>query len=221
MKIYQPMLFVGLGGTGGRIGSELERSLRRELCGPDGTDLVDGGRRLPFQLPDCLQFVYADFSEAELLQQPQFKAKGAEAAAFARTSRMVRDLLPTDFDSSSEVTRMLRTSIPEETGLWLPPKARQPRVAPQQRRRPAADRRARRALRDPAVRARTRAASAPRGHRIHRPGGGRPPAGRRRPDPGLRRVRRLLRGGRHRGRRSSTTSSISSGTSSATPGCPG
>ncbi|MFD7960481.1 tubulin-like doman-containing protein [Streptomyces zaomyceticus] len=130
MKIYQPMLFVGLGGTGGRIGSELERSLRRELCGPDGTDLVDGGRRLPFQLPDCLQFVYADFSEAELLQQPQFKAKGAEAAAFARTSRMVRDLLPTDFDSSSEVTRMLRTSIPEETGLWLPPKARQPRVAP-------------------------------------------------------------------------------------------
>ncbi|MFB7237867.1 tubulin-like doman-containing protein [Streptomyces sp. NPDC056269] len=130
MKIYQPMLFVGLGGTGGRIGSELERSLRRELCGPDGTDLVDGGRRLPFQLPDCLQFVYADFSEAELLGYPQFKAKGAEGAAFARTSRIVRDLLPTDFDSSPEVTRMLRVSVPEETRLWLPPKAREPRVAP-------------------------------------------------------------------------------------------
>ncbi|MFE6713752.1 tubulin-like doman-containing protein [Streptomyces sp. NPDC057695] len=130
MKIYQPMLFVGLGGTGGRIGSELERSLRRELCGPDGTDLVDGGRRLPFQLPDCLQFVYADFSEAELLNYPQFKAKGAEGAAFARTSRIVRDLLPTDFDSSPEVTRMLRVSVPEETRSWLPPQARQPRVAP-------------------------------------------------------------------------------------------
>ncbi|MFJ7986527.1 tubulin-like doman-containing protein [Streptomyces sp. NPDC096351] len=130
MKIYQPMLFVGLGGTGGRIGSELERSLRRELCGPDGTDLVDGGSRLPFQLPDCLQFVYADFSEAELLNYPQFKAKGAEGAAFARTSRIVRDLLPTDFDSSPEVTRMLRVSVPEETRSWLPPQARQPRVAP-------------------------------------------------------------------------------------------
>ncbi|WP_242426906.1 MULTISPECIES: tubulin-like doman-containing protein [unclassified Streptomyces] len=130
MKIYQPMLFVGLGGTGGRIGSELERSLRRELCGPDGTDLVDGGRRLPFQLPDCLQFVYADFSEGEIVSQPQFKAKGTEAAAFARTSRIVRDLLPTDFDSSPEVTRMLRVSVPEETRLWLPPQARQPRVAP-------------------------------------------------------------------------------------------
>ncbi|MFE1550687.1 tubulin-like doman-containing protein [Streptomyces sp. NPDC058718] len=130
MKIYQPMLFVGLGGTGGRIGSELERNLRRELCGPDGTDLVDGGRRMPFQLPDCLQFVYADFSEAELLKAPQFKAKGAEGAAFARTSRMVRDLLPTDFDSSPEVTEMLRVSVPGETRLWLPPRLRQPRVAP-------------------------------------------------------------------------------------------
>ncbi|MFE3070603.1 tubulin-like doman-containing protein [Streptomyces sp. NPDC059247] len=130
MKIYQPMLFVGLGGTGGRIGSELERGLRRELCGPDGTDLVDGGRRLPFQLPDCLQFVYADFSEGELLNQPQFRAKGAEGAAFARTSRMVRDLLPTDLETSPDVTRMLRVSLPEETRLWLPPQARQPRVAP-------------------------------------------------------------------------------------------
>jgi hypothetical protein len=130
MKIYQPMLFVGLGGTGGKIGSELERQLRRELCGPDGTDLVDGGRRLPFQLPDCLQFVYADFSEGELLGYPQFRARGAEGAAFGRTSRMVRDLLPTDFDSSPEVTRMLRVSVHEETRLWLPPQARQPRVAP-------------------------------------------------------------------------------------------
>ncbi|MFJ6579471.1 tubulin-like doman-containing protein [Streptomyces sp. NPDC091368] len=130
MKIYQPMLFVGLGGTGGKIGSELERQLRRELCGPDGTDLVDGGSRLPFQLPDCLQFVYADFSEGELLGYPQFRAKGAEGAAYSRTSRMVRDLLPTDFDSSPEVARMLRVSLHEETRHWLPPQARQPRVAP-------------------------------------------------------------------------------------------
>ncbi|WP_149179272.1 tubulin-like doman-containing protein [Streptomyces sp. TRM49041] len=130
MKIYQPMLFVGLGGTGGRIGSELERSLRRELCGPDGTKLVDGGRRAPFQLPDCLQFVYADFSEGELLRQPQFSAKGTERAAYARTSRIVRDLLPGEFDSSPEVTRMLRVALHEETRDWLPPQARQPRVAP-------------------------------------------------------------------------------------------
>ncbi|WP_369687520.1 tubulin-like doman-containing protein [Streptomyces somaliensis] len=130
MKIYQPMLFVGLGGTGGRIGAELERSLRRELCGPDGTRLVDGGRRAPFQLPDCLQFVYADFSEGDLKWHPQFSTKGSEAAAYARTTHMVNDLLPGGFESSSDVTRMLRVALPEETRDWLPPDVRQPRVAP-------------------------------------------------------------------------------------------
>ncbi|MFJ8691572.1 tubulin-like doman-containing protein [Streptomyces roseolilacinus] len=130
MKIYQPMLFVGLGGTGGRIGSELERSLRRELCGPDGTRLVDDGRRAPYQLPDCLQFVYADFSEGELQRQPQFSAKGAEGAAYARTSHIVHDLLPAEFEGSTDVTRMLRVAVHEETRDWLPPDIRQPRVAP-------------------------------------------------------------------------------------------
>ncbi|MFC7302784.1 tubulin-like doman-containing protein [Streptomyces monticola] len=130
MKIYQPMLFVGLGGTGGRIGAELERGLRRELCGPDGTKLVAEGRRAPFQLPDCLQFVYADFSESELDRLPHLSAKGAEAAAYARTSRVIHDLLPTNYDSSPEVTRMLRVALHEETHSWLPPKERQPRVAP-------------------------------------------------------------------------------------------
>ncbi|WP_330113815.1 tubulin-like doman-containing protein [Streptomyces sp. MUM 178J] len=130
MKIYQPMLFVGLGGTGGRIGAELERGLRRELCGPDGTALVAAGRRAPFQLPDYLQFVYADFSEAELDKLPQFSAKGVEGAAYARTSRIIHDLLPTGYDSSPEVTRMLRVALHEETRDWLPPQDRQPRVAP-------------------------------------------------------------------------------------------
>ncbi|MFF3459763.1 tubulin-like doman-containing protein [Streptomyces sp. NPDC002730] len=130
MKIYQPMLFVGLGGTGGRIGAELERGLRRELCGPDGTKLVAAGRRAPFQLPDYLQFVYADFSESELDRLPQFSAKGTEAAAYARTSRVIHDLLPTGYDSSPEVTRMLRVALHEETHGWLPPQERQPRVAP-------------------------------------------------------------------------------------------
>ncbi|MGW2262084.1 tubulin-like doman-containing protein [Streptomyces sp. NPDC001780] len=130
MKIYQPMLFVGLGGTGGKIGAELERGLRRELCGPDGTKLASDGRRAPFQLPDCLQFVYADFSEAELARLPHLSAKGAEAAAYARTARAVHDLLPAHYDSSPEVTRMLRVALHDETHDWLPPQDRQPRVAP-------------------------------------------------------------------------------------------
>ncbi|MEV7084508.1 tubulin-like doman-containing protein [Streptomyces sp. NPDC093085] len=130
MKIYQPMLFVGLGGTGAKIGTELERGLRRELCGPDGSKLVADGRRAPFQLPDCLQFVYADFSESELDRLPHLSAKGSESAAYARTARVVHDLLPGNYDNSPEVTRMLRVALHEETHGWLPPKDREPRVAP-------------------------------------------------------------------------------------------
>ncbi|MDT3400503.1 tubulin-like doman-containing protein, partial [Streptomyces sp. B1866] len=130
MRIYQPMLFVGLGGTGCRIGAELEHGLRRELCGPDGSALTGGGRRAPYQLPDCLQFVYADFSESELDRLPHLSAKGPLAGAYARTSRAIHDLLPAGYDSSPEVTRMLRISMHEETADWLPPQNGQPKVAP-------------------------------------------------------------------------------------------
>jgi hypothetical protein len=33
MKLHQPVIFVGLGGTGCVIGVELERRLRENLCG--------------------------------------------------------------------------------------------------------------------------------------------------------------------------------------------
>jgi tubulin-like protein len=130
MKIYQPMLFVGLGGTGNRIGAELERALRRELCGPDGTALTGGGRRDAFQLPDCLQFVYADFSEGELARLPHLSAKGAEAAAYIHTARAIHDIQPAGYRGSADVARMLRVDMPEETAGWLPPAEGQPLVAP-------------------------------------------------------------------------------------------
>src|SRR5947209_6736335 len=69
MKIYQRMLYVGLGGTGLQIGTQLERALRSELCGPSGTELItelNFPRPMePFQLPKCIQFVYLDFDESE------------------------------------------------------------------------------------------------------------------------------------------------------------
>ncbi|ALC19574.1 SAV_2336 N-terminal domain-related protein [Streptomyces pristinaespiralis] len=126
--VHQPMLFVGLGGTGLRIGAALEHALRSGLCGPDGTRLVAGGRRLPFQLPDFLQFVYADMSESQI----QRLADGVQRnhrPAHASNSRVLEALLP-PYDSSPEVARMLRVALHEETRHWLPPKERQPRVAP-------------------------------------------------------------------------------------------
>ncbi|MEU3617290.1 tubulin-like doman-containing protein [Streptomyces sp. NPDC006872] len=130
MKIFQPMLFVGLGGTGGLVGAELERRLRAELCGPDGTALTGDGRRLPHQLPDCVQFVYADYSEAELAKLPHLSADPAVRQAYSRTARATHDLLPAEFDSSPEVTQMLRAVLRTEVAGWLPPVDDEPKVTP-------------------------------------------------------------------------------------------
>jgi len=129
MRIYQPMLYVGLGGTGCLIGAELERRLRAELCGPDGTAITNGDQRARFQLPDCLQFLYADFSDSELSRLPHLSAQGPERAAFARTARAAHDLLPHQ-DSSVQVTQMLRIALDEEVSGWLPPYEGEPKVAP-------------------------------------------------------------------------------------------
>ncbi|MFJ9415245.1 tubulin-like doman-containing protein [Streptomyces sp. NPDC101227] len=129
MKIFQPMLFVGLGGTGGLVGAELERKLRAELCGPDGVALSHLGGHAPYQLPDCLQFVYADYSETDLQRLPQFNVDPSLRAAYARTSRATHNLLP-NFDSSPEVTKMLRASLRDEVADWLPPRTDEPKVTP-------------------------------------------------------------------------------------------
>ena len=129
MKIYQPMLYVGLGGTGCLVGTELERRLREELCGPDGAALAEHGRRERFQLPDCLQFVYADYSQAEINRLPHMAADQSLRAAYNRTSRAAHDLLP-PFDSSPAATQMLRMVMHDEVRSWLPPRAGEPEVAP-------------------------------------------------------------------------------------------
>ena len=81
LNLYQPVLFVGLGGTGCDIGAELERRLREEICGPDGQDfrkLRGNDSMLPYQLPSCIQFVYADMNQAELDRLPHRVVPGAE-----------------------------------------------------------------------------------------------------------------------------------------------
>lgn len=130
MRIFQPMLFVGLGGTGGLVGAELERRLRAELCGPDGNALTSGSQRKRHQLPDCLQFVYADYSESELARLPHMSADRTLRDAYARTARATHDLLPASYTSSPDVTRMLRAVLRDEVSDWLPPREGEPKVVP-------------------------------------------------------------------------------------------
>ncbi|MEV2277069.1 tubulin-like doman-containing protein [Nocardiopsis sp. NPDC049922] len=133
MKLYQPMLYVGLGGTGCLIGAELERRLRDELCGPDGTEFQQrrpGGNLLPYQLPSCVQFVYADVNHSELDRIPEKVVPGSQhLQAVEATAHYVHDLVPSAH-TYPEVARSLRLSAGETVAPWLPPADGEPRVAP-------------------------------------------------------------------------------------------
>jgi hypothetical protein len=124
MKLYQPVLFVGLGGTGCDIGAELERRLREEVCGPDGNDfrkLRAKEGMLPYQLPSCVQFVYADMNQAELDRLPRRVVPGPEhVAASALTASYVTGLVP-EVASYPELAVNLRLEAGPVTDGWLPP----------------------------------------------------------------------------------------------------
>src|SRR4249920_2264195 len=97
MELYQPVLFVGLGGTGCDVGAELERRLRDELCGPDGNSFrhIKGIKEtmLAYQLPSCVQFVYAYMNQADLARMPHRVVPGAQhTPAALQTARYVTDL---------------------------------------------------------------------------------------------------------------------------------
>ena len=134
MKLYQPVMFVGLGGTGCDVGAELERRLRDEICGPDGNDfrqLRGKSGLLPYQLPSCIQFVYADMNQAELDRLRHRVVPGGEhEAAVSLTAHYVRDLVPL-VDSYPELARNLRLAAGRVTAGWLPERdTSEPRVNP-------------------------------------------------------------------------------------------
>ncbi|WP_143202558.1 tubulin-like doman-containing protein [Amycolatopsis sp. CB00013] len=135
MRIYQPMLFVGLGGTGCKVGAELEKRLREELCGPDGTRLLSDmqdSHFLPYQLPSCLQFVYADLSANELQGVRREVVPGREhEQAARRTMHLITDLVPARLANSADVAESLRINIKEEEAIrWLPPRETDPLIGP-------------------------------------------------------------------------------------------
>ncbi|MFI6497917.1 tubulin-like doman-containing protein [Nonomuraea typhae] len=134
MKLYHPMLFVGLGGTGCAIGAGLERRLREEICGPDGTHYQRKREdALRYQLPACLQFVYADVNQAELDRLPQSVVPGQQHVQAAQlTAHYVRGLVPR-VDSYPQVAVNLRLAAGDVVQNWLPPSQGEPRVLPLQK----------------------------------------------------------------------------------------
>ena len=133
MKLYQPVMFVGLGGTGCDVGAELERKMREEICGPDGNDFrkKPGMEAMPpHQLPSCIQFVYADMNQLELDKLPGRVVPGPEHfPAAALTAHYVSDLVP-PVDSYPDLARNLRLRAGREIETWLPPEPGEPKVNP-------------------------------------------------------------------------------------------
>lgn len=134
MKLYQPVLFVGLGGTGCDIGAELERRMREEICGPDGHDFrknLGKDSMLQYQLPSCIQFVYADMNQAELDRLPRRVVPGPEhIPASALTASYVTGLVP-DVVSYPDLALRLRLQAEDVIAGWLPPASPdEPKVNP-------------------------------------------------------------------------------------------
>lgn len=131
MKLYHPLMFVGLGGTGLLTGAELERRLRDDICGPDGTAFrARRSDALRYELPRCVQFVYADINQIELTKQAQRVVPGeAHFPAASRTAQLVRGLVPA-VDTYPELARDLRLWAGREVAGWLPPARGEPRIMP-------------------------------------------------------------------------------------------
>lgn len=133
MKFYQPILFVGLGGTGCDIGAELERRMREEICGPDGNKFRSQRAKegiLPYQLPGCIQFVYADMNRAELDRLPRRVVPPEHIQAAALTASYVTGLVP-DVVSYPELAVRLRLEAKDVVEGWLPPASHdEPKVNP-------------------------------------------------------------------------------------------
>ena len=70
MSFSTRFVYIGIGGTGLKIGKAFERLLREEVCGPDGRKLVSRGGTFtgikPYELPGFIQTLYLDFSEQDL-----------------------------------------------------------------------------------------------------------------------------------------------------------
>ena len=135
MRIYQRMLYVGLGGTGLKIGSRLEQALRNELCGASGTELRDGAlpQLQPFQLPSCLQFVYFDFDESARAAARNISAERIGRSLAELNSQAVNNLTPRQ-NSYGQCAEMLRIRASAAVESWLPPEkgvlGREPGVSP-------------------------------------------------------------------------------------------
>jgi len=131
MGITQRTIYIGVGGTGLKIGEHLERAMRREICGVDGDNLRRVGGAFAgfstFEIPAFFQSVYADFAASEL---ESLRGRLAVSQVADRTSSFAKNLIPA-VASSTAASRYLRTNHSNSTSSWLPAEdGGEPQIAP-------------------------------------------------------------------------------------------
>jgi len=133
VEIQNALLYVGIGGSGHKIGTGLELRLRRTLRGADGVSPVGKESRqyLPYELPPCFQFVYVDLDDKEIIELRRQAAplNGDHKLAVAKTARVAANLVPLQ-RSYPDVAQSLRTAADREVHDWLPPATGEPNIAP-------------------------------------------------------------------------------------------
>ena len=132
MGITQRTIYVGVGGTGLKIGEHLERALRREICGVDGDNLKRVGGPFTtmesFELPSFFQSIYADFASGELVS---LRSRLHQSPRIVdRTASFATNLIPA-VASSSAASKYLRQNQDNTTRSWLPADdGGEPQIAP-------------------------------------------------------------------------------------------
>ena len=123
-------MYIGLGGTGLKVGTELEQLLRRQICGADGQQLRGKGKFSSYQrdqLPTFFQSVYIDYSQQEMAGLRDF-LKELDPTATDRTTSFVATL--SSAAAYQHIAAKLRAEHPELVAEWLPGSDGEPTHAP-------------------------------------------------------------------------------------------
>jgi len=123
-------MYIGLGGTGLKVGTELEQLLRRQICGADGRALVGKGKfssYKPNQLPPFFQSVYIDYSQQEMAGVRDF-LRELDPTAIDQTTSFVATLSSTA--AYQHIAAKLRAEHNDLVSEWLPGPDGEPTHAP-------------------------------------------------------------------------------------------
>ena len=130
MSYKHRFMYIGLGGTGLKVGTELEQLLRRQICGADGQQLIGKGKFSGYkrnQLPTFFQSVYVDYSQQEMAGVRDFLAT-LDPTAIDRTAAFVATL--SSAAAYQHIAAKLRAEHGDLVSEWLPGSDGEPTHAP-------------------------------------------------------------------------------------------